>query len=173
MYSCARSARAFWDDFGNVAPIEVAGMPFAAYVGMSHVQATLYRITMVEDPAWDKAILRNTANILTMLDKAVELFYRADEVYPVRTDDSDGTLLSKGAKTLRKLRNSWEPILAPYLQEALPTPDSFQMDCTNSHACGPNLDGSMGVDTVVAVDNNPLDFNDMTWVSDIFGPWEY
>lgn len=175
MYSCTKHAKTFYDIFFAIPASEVAGLPFAAYVEMSHIQANLYRLTTAEDKAWDKDILKGTADLLSLLDKTIELFYRVDEVYPIRTDDHDGTLFTKGAKILRNLRNSWEPILAPYLREvALPTPQSQgqvvntainDMDEAGTHA-GLIVDG-------VADPTAGLDLSDMTWMSDIFGPWDY
>lgn len=176
MYSCARSIKTFYDVFFAIPAYEVAGLPFAAYVEMSHMQATLYRLTTVEDPAWDKDIIRSNTDLIYFLDKTIELFSRVDEVYPVRTDDHDGTLFTKGAKILRNLRNSWEPILAPYLREAaLPTPNS-QGQVVNT-AINP-MDASAVANAGLVVDGvgDPtagLDLTDMTWMSDIFGPWEY
>ncbi|KAK2594141.1 hypothetical protein QQS21_008140 [Conoideocrella luteorostrata] len=174
LYSCARSAKVFYDAFFTLPPIQVAGLPFAAYVSMSHVQATLYRLTIVEDPAWDKEIMRSTVDLLYLLDKTIELFYQADEVYPIRTDDQDGTLFTKGAKILRNLRNSWEPVLAPYLRDAsLPTPNSQGAIVNN----GPQtMDATAGLVMGDGVTGDPgagLDLTDVTWMSDIFGPWEY
>ncbi|KAG8425819.1 hypothetical protein J3459_009651 [Metarhizium acridum] len=175
MYSCTKHAKAFYDIFFAIPAAEVAGLPFAAYVEMSHMQANLYRLTTVEDKAWDKDILKVTADLLSLLDKTIELFYRVDEVYPIRTDDHDGTLFTKGAKILRNLRASWEPILAPYLRDvALPTPKSQgqavstainAMDEAGTHE-GLIVDGVADPSTV-------LDLSDMTWMSDIFGPWDY
>lgn len=176
MYSCARSIKTFYDVFFGIPAYEVAGLPFAAYVEMSHMQATLYRLTTIEDAAWDKDIIRSTVDLIYFLDKTIELFARVDEVYPVRTDDHDGTLFTKGAKILRNLRNSWEPILAPYLREAaLPTPNS-QGQVVNT-AINP-MDASAVANAGLVVDGvgDPtagLDLTDMTWMSDIFGPWEY
>jgi uncharacterized membrane protein len=176
MYSCAKAAKSFYDSFFAISPLEVAGLPFAAYVEMSHMQAALYRLTTVEDQAWDKEILRNTVDLLYLLDKTIELFYRVDEVYAVRTDDQDGSLFTKGAKILRNLRNSWEPVLAPYLRDAaLPTPNSQcpmvnttlnAIDDTAVSAGGLVVDG-VGDPTAA------MDLTDITWMSDIFGPWEY
>lgn len=175
MYSSAKAAKSFYDTFFAIPALEVAGLPFAAYVEMSHMQATLYRLTTVEDQAWDKDILKGTVDLLYYLDKTIELFYRVDEVYAVRTDDQDGTLFTKGAKILRNLRLSWEPILGPYLRDAsLPTPNSQgqvvntamnPMDTTPSNA-GLVVDG-------VGDPTAGLDLSDLTWMSDIFGPWEY
>ncbi|OAA37907.1 hypothetical protein NOR_06984 [Metarhizium rileyi] len=176
MYSCTKHARKFYDIFFAIPAFEVAGLPFVAYVEMSHMQATLYRLTTVEDPAWDKDIMKSTADLMYLLDKTIELFYRIDEVYPIRTDDNDGTLFSKAAKILRNLRNSWEPILIPYLRDAaLPTPNSQ----------GQVVDTAINaIDTTTATSSNliadgvadptvGLDLSDWTWMSDIFGPWEH
>lgn len=118
--------------------------------------------------------MRSTADLLYLLDKTIELFYRADEVSPVRADGQDGTLFTKGAKILRNLRNPWEPVLAPYLRDtALPAPNS------QGHVmqAGPQaLDATAGLVVGDAVTNGPvagLDLTDLTWISDIFGPWGY
>lgn len=73
LHSCAKSARLLYDAFLALPSIQVVGLPFAAYVTMSHMQAVVLWI--------DEDIMRSTVDLLYLLDKTIELFYRADEVY--------------------------------------------------------------------------------------------
>ncbi|POR34546.1 Uncharacterized protein TPAR_05276 [Tolypocladium paradoxum] len=165
-YACTKAARAWFDTFFAVPLVEVPGLPFAVYVSMSHMQAVLYRLTTSEDPAWDKEILRNTADLLALLDQTIDKFGKVGDVYSLKTDDSEGTIFSKGARILRNVRNSWEPALSQYLGGSLPTPSSQAMSCS---AMEPRL----MVENPLANDTPSLDLNDMAWMTDIFGPWEF
>lgn len=168
MFSCTKASAAWFEWFFSVPLMEVPSLPFVVYVSMSHIQAMLYRLTTSEDPAWDKQVLRNTADLLVLLDKTIDVFCKVGEVYCLRTDDSDGTVFLKGARILRNVRNFWEPALTQILNNNLPTPNSQTSQPLNTM---PPLEPKMMMDT------NPVlgpgfDLNDMTWMTDIFGPWD-
>lgn len=165
-YACTKAARAWFDTFFAVPPIEVPGLPFAVYVSMSHMQAVLYRLTTAEDPAWDKEILRSTADLLAIMDQTIDKLCKVGDVYSLKTDDNDGTVFIKGARIIRNVRNSWEPALSQFLGGSLPTPSSQAMSCSA-------VDTRMIIENPLATDMPSLDLNDMAWMTDIFGPWEY
>ncbi|UNI25075.1 hypothetical protein JDV02_010780 [Purpureocillium takamizusanense] len=168
MFSCTKASATWFEWFFSVPLMEVPGLPFNVYVSMSHLQAILYRLTTSEDPAWDKQVLRNTADLLVLLDKTIDVFCKVGEVYCLRTDDSDGTVFLKGARILRNVRNFWEPALAHILNNNLPTPTSQTSQPLNAM---PPLEPKMMMDPSHIIGPG-FDLNDMTWMTDIFGPWE-
>ena len=165
-YACTKAARAWFDTFFAVPPIEVPGLPFSVYVSMSHMQAILYRLTTADDPAWDKEILRSTADLLVLMDQTIEKLCKAGDVYSLKSDDNDGTVFIKGARIIRNVRNAWEPALSQHLGVNLPTPSSQVMSCSA-------VDTGMMVENPLATELSSLDLSDMAWMTDIFPPWEY
>lgn len=168
MHSCLRACRAWYDLFFSLPAPEMPGLPFAFYVEMSQTQVALYRLTTSEDPDWDKEILRNTADLLSILDKTTEKCMEAAELYPVETEDEEGTLFTKAAKIMRNIKASWEPALAQHLG-GLPTPNSQVMANSSSVIEQVPL---VEAENAVMGDPSSIDFTDLAWMTDVFGPWE-
>ncbi|KAJ3519886.1 hypothetical protein NM208_g13944 [Fusarium decemcellulare] len=163
MYSCLKAVRAWYDVFFAIPLEELPGAPFSLYVQMSQIQVALYRLTTSEDPAWDKDLVRNTADLLVLLDRIIDLFNQLDAIYHVRADLDDDTLFAKGAKIMRNIRTSWEPALSRHLGS---TPSSSTPGVVNQQRSIPNsVQAAMNIP-----DANMLDFGDITWMSDVFGP---
>ena len=162
MYACVASAKRYYDIIFAAPSKTFMEAPFATWVSMSHTQIVLYRLTTSDEPAWDKEILRTDADLLVIMDKVVDMLNRVEREYTMRTSDPDGGLYAAGAKIMRKLRTSWEPALLPHLRDALPTPNSQLMTGSRNSAMD---------ETLIAPDAT-MDMADLTWMSDIFGPWE-
>ena len=78
MYACLKAVRGWYDVFFSIPLDEAPGMPFSVYTHMSQIQVALYRLTTSEDPAWDKDLVRNTADILSLLDQTIDRFQAID-----------------------------------------------------------------------------------------------
>ncbi|EEU43187.1 uncharacterized protein NECHADRAFT_46784 [Fusarium vanettenii 77-13-4] len=165
MYSCLKAIRGWYDVFFGMPPEDLPGAPFALYIQLSQIQVALYRLTTSEDPAWDKDLVRNTADLLVLLDQVIELFTRLDTVYPFRAMMDEDSLFTKGAMIIRNIRSSWEPILSRHLGN---TPSSSSQVVPSRARMTPNPAQTF----MNLPDPNLLDFGDITWMSDVFGPWE-
>jgi hypothetical protein len=89
-----------------------------------------------------------------------------NSAYKMKVNEGEETVFISGARIMRNIRNSWEPTLSQHLGHAsssssnqgagqpIPTPQPTQ----------PTMD-------MAAV--NMMDFGDVTWMSDVFGPWEF
>lgn len=174
MYACLKCVRTWFDIFLSIPLQEIPGSPFSVYVELSQIQVALYRLTTSEDPAWDKDIVRNTADLLALLDQTIELFEQLDSVYVFRAGEGEETLFVKASKIMKNIRTSWEPALSRHLG-GIPTP--------NSQGQGQTVPASLQVEPPIPPipmvpgfnlpDPNMMDFGDMTWMSDVFGPWEF
>ncbi|UZP41490.1 hypothetical protein NXS19_009306 [Fusarium pseudograminearum] len=167
MYACLRAIRTWYDVFFSIPAEEVAGVPFAVYIQLSQVQIALYRLTTSEDPAWDKEVVRHTADLLVLLDQVIEFFTRIDSVYRMKTSAGEETVFLMGAKIMRNIRNSWEPILSRHLS-SVPLSTANQGTVQSMPAQNPQDQQSIDMAAV-----NMMDFGDITWMSDVFGPWEF
>ena len=189
MYACLKAVKSWYEVFFSIPLSEMAGIPFMLYVELSQSQVALYRLTTIEDTAWDKELVRNTANLLVLLDHTIERFLGAGEAYPFRAVPDEETIFAKGARVMRGIKNLWEPAVTPYLGN-LPTPSSQAMSGNSLNSLNNNNGGSNSnsnsnsgghaVDlTAEMVDNNVMieqagvDFGDWAWMSDVFGPWEF
>lgn len=168
MYKSITCTKSFYDTFFAIPVTEVPGLPFYVYVAHSSVQFMLYRLTIAENPSWDKEIIRSTVDVMAVIDRSIEMFENIADGYPGPEHEIYTSLFRNGAKYMRNLRAAWQPAVAKQYGN-LPTPNS-QQDMSQSvqerDGVGVNnygVEGSM---------MPTIDFNDISWMADIFGPWQ-
>ncbi|KAK7420978.1 hypothetical protein QQZ08_010151 [Neonectria magnoliae] len=167
MYSCLEAVRSWYSIFLSIPLEEAPGSPFSVYVQLSQTQIALYRLTTSEDPAWDKDLVRNTADLLGLLDQTIDLFMKLDRSYPMKTEPGDDTLFVKGARIMRNIRSSWEPVVSRHLG-GIPTPNSQGVANPQQAEVADAIPTPFNMP-----DPNTMDFGDLTWMTDVFGPWEF
>jgi hypothetical protein len=87
----------------------------------------------------------------------------------MKASQGEETVFIMGAKIMNNIRISWEPTLSRHLRNASSIP-------TNQGAGAPvptppppsTVQASMEM-----VNINMIDFGDVTWMGDVFGPWEF
>ncbi|KAI5459808.1 hypothetical protein BGZ63DRAFT_258472 [Mariannaea sp. PMI_226] len=172
MFGCLKAVREWYEIFLSVPLLEIPGSPFSVYVQLSQVQVALYRLTTSEDPAWDKDFVRNTADMLALLDQTIELFGQLNAAYPFKVTEGEDTLFDKACKIMKNIRISWEPALSRHLG-GIPTPNSQSQGQIMPNPVPP-VDTGLPLHPVFNLpDPNTMNFGDMTWMSDVFGPWEF
>ena len=173
MYRCMKAVQSWYDVFFDVPLEELMGMPLVLFIQLSQTHVALYKLTTVEEPSWDKEMLRNSANLLTLLDQTVDRFLQAGQAYKFRADAEQETLFSKGVKMIRGVKSNWEPVLTQHLN-GIPTPNSHFM-ATNIDSTHALMSGhqSNNISPALMPDPTSTDFNDLAWMFDIFGPWEF
>ncbi|KAL7793659.1 hypothetical protein V8C37DRAFT_377789 [Trichoderma ceciliae] len=166
MYASLVAARAWYDTLFTLPLTDFVGMPFSLYVQLAQIHALLYRLTTIDDPGWDKDIVRNTADLGTFLERTIDLFTKAEAFYPLRGGSEDVSIFVKCTKVLRNVRSTWEPALTQQLG-GLPTPTSQVVPGTAPQP-------PMLVDHSMMPDHElPPDFGDINWMTQVFGPWDY
>lgn len=174
MYASTMAAKAFYNTFFSLPLPEYPGLPFTVFVQMSQMQALLYRFNFVNDPAWDKQFIRSTLDLLVCLDQTIDLFQNVGAIYPMKSDGGDETsIFTKGAKILRHVRTCWEPYFVQSSTSStggIPTPSS-EVVAVVGHQPAAASDPGMMIQNVMMTDH-PADFNDLVWMSDVFGLWD-
>lgn len=166
MYACLEAIRAWYDLFFAIPEIELAGLPFFFYIELCQSQAGLYRLSTIDDPMWDKEIVRRTADLLTILDRTADKFLITTSMYPAGCpDDEDGGLFVKGAKLMRTIKQAWEPILTQHFG-GLPTPNSQVVNESAPHAAAMETPD-------ISLLGASMEFADTEWMSEMFGIWDY
>ncbi|KAJ9401498.1 hypothetical protein DTO282F9_1695 [Paecilomyces variotii] len=146
LYSCLSSAKAYTDIFCNIPPAEFFGMPFSTFSQFGHCLIALYKLSTLEDPAWDKAMVRNTADVLLIIDRVVQIMGHVVE-FVAGPEQEDRTFI-KGATLMRSLRQKWAENLS-----------------TVSGESDASLNRQDPEDILSAF---PLEWPDDAWLNDIF-----
>lgn len=151
LYACLRSIRSWFDVFFTIPVAEYIGFPFSIFSQMSHCMTALYKLSTLEDPAWNKDMVRNTANVLSILDQIITNMKRASILAGLEDDDTADTLFKKALKVVSSLRLGWQAKLAVEPTEI--------------------IQPGQVVDEVIT-EAFPMDFQDDLWLTDILTSWE-
>lgn len=150
LYSCLNSAKATIDIFLNIETAEFVGTPFTVFAQFGHCLIALYKLSTLEDPAWDKTMVRNTADVLLILDQVIDKMRQAAELTDGCRDEEH--MFIKGTILMHSLRQKWEATLSPV---------------SGSSATGLSRQESEDMLTAFA-----LDMPDDAWLNDMFMYWD-
>lgn len=196
LYSCLQAARSWFDIWFSIPLPDMPGLPFGFYIQLNHAQVSLYRLNTLEDPLWDREELLNSGELLAILDRTIERFETMDVAYPLKSPDPGWVLYGKAAKIIRNVKTNWEPTLTQNPNSRLST-TTGQGDYSGAqvpgsggagHSGSPITNGpvAMGADVSMGngvtpgivdpqapfLDSHDVDFTDLSWMTDVFVPWE-
>lgn len=156
-YACIHAIKQGLDNWFSLTPGELFGASLGLLVHFGRYTHVLYRLAMREDPAWDRAAVRNAVDLIQTLERGAEHMGSVPEAVQFRSDASD--FFTKCAMTLRGAIPIWERALE-------------------------GVDATLGTDPVArsaleleAPDVAPgdfvaMDFSDDAWLSEVFSSWE-
>ncbi len=146
LYCCVESTKSWFEVFFSIPPSEYIWFPFSIFSQFVHCLFTLYRLSTLNDPAWDKDGVGETANLLLTLDQLINNLEQAAGLD--NHDSTEGDVLSRTAKKFRSIRPEWEAKLGSdnLMVPTLPTPQSAS-------------------ETLLPEDF-PVDFADTDWMMD-------
>ena len=128
LYGCTESIKSWFEVFFTIPPIAYIGFPFSVFSQLVRCLITLYRLSTLDDPAWDKHSVRNTANLLAIFDQVVNNMEQVATLAGHDNNDSIGEdVFSRTAKMFRAIRPGWEAKLIGLedpTATTLPTPPS-------------------------------------------------
>ena len=144
LYAAIESIKYWFEVFFSIPPISYIGFPFSIFSQLRHSLATLYRLSTLDSPGWDKGGVRKAANLNHILDQVIN---NLEQVAPAagldNTGSTEGDVFGRSAKLFRRLRTQWEEKLGPdsdvatgipdsQLASDLSLPDPFVMDLTDN-----------------------------------------
>lgn len=155
LYTCLRAAQTWMDVWLRIPPEDYISCSFSMFFQFSRALVNLYRISTLEDPAWDKCAVRETANLLEIIDRLVEQTQKAAHHLCPNTPNQDYgmTLFGRGMRMVQSLKQAW----SAKLTEDIPGPPEMPGSvCVNDTEIGPA--GSTLPDIL------PLDGFDDAWM---------
>ncbi|KAL9135880.1 MAG: hypothetical protein Q9175_002922 [Cornicularia normoerica] len=123
--ACVESAKSWFEVFSTVPPLDYIGFPFSIFSQLVHCLATLYRLSTLNDPAWDKNGVKETADLLLILDQVINSMERVATLAGLDNNGSiEGDVFSRTAKKFRSIRLQWKANLGPddLMVSTIPTP---------------------------------------------------
>jgi hypothetical protein len=121
------------------------------YFQFSRALVTLYKLSTLDDPAWDRNMVRNTANILEILDRIA---------YNMKTCASsldisgpEWNIFDKGMKMTQSIKQGWEPQLMEIWYPNVP-PNGIESAFVTPSSTMPDF---------------PINGFDDAWMMEVFG----
>lgn len=72
LYNCLHAVKGWFDEFFTFPIADYAGITFNVFCGLAIGFQTLYRLSVLDTPGWDRAAVRSTANLLDLLDRCAD-----------------------------------------------------------------------------------------------------
>ena len=148
LYACVESIRSWFEVFLAIPPADYIGFPFSIFSQLVHCLTTLYRLSTLNDPNWDKGSVRETTDLLPVLDQVINNMEQVAAVAGLDNSDiAEGDVFSRTARKFRSIRLEWEAKLGPdeLMVSAIPTRQSADATLTEAF---------------------PADFPDNDWMMD-------
>lgn len=152
---CTQAARSWLDIYLAFPPAVYASLSFPTWSQLSHIFTTVYRLYMFEEPGWSASVVRETIDILQVMEDLSGRFDRVAEEAGLINDRADSSgLFAHVIKSMRTIRAAWEPKLQPQTRGA-EVPENMDFDITSLDGLSAEfLDGMNG------------------WMSDMMFSWE-
>ena len=112
LYACLKSMKSWFELFFNVPLTDYIKFPFSIFSQLVHCLFTLFRLSNLDDPTWDKHSVKDTADLFPIIDQVITNLEQAAAQFDTN-DSPEGDLFSRAAKKYRSIRLEWETKLRP------------------------------------------------------------
>ncbi|KAL9063633.1 MAG: hypothetical protein Q9157_008151 [Trypethelium eluteriae] len=109
LYAGLESIKSWFTVFFTITPAAYIGFPFSIFSQLIRCLTTLYRLMILEDPAWDENRVWKTTDALLILDRVINSMEQVAILAGLdNSDSSEGDTFSRLAQLLQSLRPGWE-----------------------------------------------------------------
>jgi hypothetical protein len=138
-------------------------MPFALLFHFSHAVQILYRLSILDEPDWDRNAVRHSADVITILTEAADNMSLVPAAAGIIEDGSCPHIFTKGATVLRNTIAVWEAALAQYGVSGV--------DVSMAASAPTNAPGN---EAAYPSDAMPMmmEFGTEGWLTDMFTSWD-
>ena len=147
-YGCLNSIKSWFDVLFKIPPADYIGFPFPIFSQIAQCLITLFKLSMLDDPGWDRKMVQNTANVLLILDQLSHSLLQVPSCAGLESDPIEGDVFTRTAKVSESIRQVWEAKLAV-------------------EPVGHDIAISQNVLEAVPDVAPTMNFSDDTWMSDI------
>lgn len=164
LHQCLEAVKSNIANFFSFSPERYPGMPFALMVHFSHANQVLYRLSILDEPDWDRNAVRQTADIITVLNEAANKMSLVNAAAGIVEDGAHPYIFTKGAAVLRNTITIWEASLA---QHGVSGVDVSVGTAASNNATGNDI-AFPGGDPMPMM----MEFGNEAWLTDMFTSWD-
>ena len=147
LYASLNAIKSWFDVFFTISPAAYLNFPFSIFSQLVHCLVGLQKLSTLDDQAWDKDLVRSTADLLLILNQVVFNMRQVDRLVGLDNDSTELGVFIKTANRFDAMRASWERTLVGPL-------------------VGPADLSTIDLDE--AMREMAMDFSDTSWLSNIF-----
>ena len=145
LYACLRAAKSWFDLFLSFSPAFYIRFSMPVFTQMAHCIIVLFRLLTLDDPIWDRRVVRDTTDLSSILEQLVERFDRVKAIENLdHGSEESKDMCSRSAKRIGSIKTWWDAKLAA------------------------ELDNGVGLDETLAAEMT-VDYFDDVWLRDILG----
>jgi len=148
LHACLDSIKAWFGVFFKIPVASYLSLPFSIFSQLAHCLIDLYKLSTLDDLSWDKNVVRNTANVLLILDQIVNNVERVNVLAGMDQNNTETDLFTIAGKMFRSVRLRWGANLGVQPSEpAIPTAQNVDETMTEAFS---------------------MDLYDDVWLTDLF-----
>ncbi|KAJ9133831.1 Transcriptional regulator WAR1 [Pleurostoma richardsiae] len=164
LWACVQSIQAWFDVYFKIPVMMNIGVTFNVFSQLSRCFITLYRLSTLDDPAWDKSLVKANLNIVTLIERFAGIMEEIPEVAGLVGDPTSSiteqTIFTKAAKIMREMAVRWRIELDGEQQ-----PNAAAGPEGQTGQVAPIVSDRIGEELM-------MDFGSDPWLSDIFVSWD-
>ncbi|RAL02599.1 transcription factor domain-containing protein [Aspergillus ibericus CBS 121593] len=108
LYTCIQLVKQFFDLFFTICPAEYTSLALPNLTQLSHCLVTLFRLSTLDYPGWDKAAVKDTVDILAVAEEIATRMGQVADAVGIRSERGCIDPYSKLGMMMQKLRSEWE-----------------------------------------------------------------
>ncbi|KAK4862913.1 hypothetical protein LT330_010743 [Penicillium expansum] len=107
LYACLHVVKQFFDLFFTIPPAGYTSLALPYLTQVSHCLVTLFRLSTLDYPGWDKSTVKSTADILVIAEQIATRMGQVADAVGMRSEGAYGDPFSKLGMMMQKLRSEW------------------------------------------------------------------
>lgn len=108
-YACLNAIKGCLDNFFSVTDEEILGYPMPVHLHFSRCTHILYRLLLMDDPAWNRSAISSTIDLFDTLERCAERYFAVPAKMGLDTDGTD--IYTRAAEVLRNTVPLWQRAL--------------------------------------------------------------
>ncbi|KAI2467935.1 hypothetical protein F4781DRAFT_400299 [Annulohypoxylon bovei var. microspora] len=108
-YSSLEASKASLENFLSFAPGEYMCLSMPLTLHFGRATQTVYRLMVVDDPEWDRNIVKNSIDLMSMMERTANRFLQVPQICGIEMSEDPETMdyYTKAANALRATIPSW------------------------------------------------------------------
>lgn len=108
-YACLHATKSWFDIFTNLGPDGYIGLSISTFTQLAHCIITLYRLSTVDDPAWNLILVREIADFSLILDQVINSMTGLKWVAsPEFGESSQDDIITSTSQRLQRIKMWWD-----------------------------------------------------------------